>query len=204
MATSRSLCLIAFWIFFVPPNAQVLAPRTGLVNAQNSAPVTGSSEERPQNSVHQNAPCVGQPKSLKDLTTAFQTGQLPLSSELTGTWVEIGWVVKDRYHNSQNLSLNCSGLKRESKFEFVLVANGYSIELHAIGMTYPQKVIVQPNHEGSIEFPVDFAADEGPDSYRCRLTKRGTLVCLVDTYEGEEFKKMTVEKEQIHEVTEVP
>jgi len=114
--------------------------------------------------------------------------------------VEIGEVYNDP--SSQN-SLNCSGVKRASKFEFVLVAVGYSVELHAIGMTYPQKVMMRPDHKGSVEFPVDFGADEGPETYRCRLTTRGTLACLVDAYRGSEFKRMKVDAGQLYEVSGV-
>lgn len=89
-------------------------------------------------------------------------------------------------------SLNCSGVKRGSKFEFVLVAKGYSAELRAIG-TSVQKVVMKPDHKGSVEFPVDFEADEGPETYRCRLTKRGTLTCLSGAFTGMEFKKINVE-----------
>jgi hypothetical protein len=116
--------------------------------------------------------------------------------------VEIGDVDNDP--SSHYASLNCSGLKRGQKFEFVLVANGDSVELHAIGMTYPQKVTMEPDRKGSITFPVDFAADEGPETYRCRMTTRDTLACLVDAYSGAEFKKMTVELDKIYDVTEVP
>jgi hypothetical protein len=123
-------------------------------------------------------------------------------SQMTGTWVEIG-DLSDYPSSPQHRSLNCSGVKRGNKFEFVLVANGYSVELHAIGMTYPQKVAMGPDHKQSVGFPVDFAADEGPDTYRCRLTKRGTLACFVGAYSGVEFKKMAVQRGQIYHVTEV-
>jgi len=86
------------------------------------------------------------------------------------------------------------------KFEFVLVANGYSVELHAIGMTYAQKITMEPDHKGSVIFPVDFAADEGPDTYRCRLAERDTLACLSGPFSGMEFKRMTIKPEQIYDV----
>ena len=149
----------------------------------------------------QNEPCVNQPKTYSELTSSFQQGTLPLASQTTGNWVEIGMVRKNP--SRRNPFLNCSGLRRGSKFEFVLVANSYSIELHAIGMTYPQRVTLERNSEGSIAFPVDFAADEGPDNYRCRLTKSDTLVCLIGDYAGAEFKKMTVQPNEIYEVESV-
>jgi hypothetical protein len=170
--------------------------------APNSLPSDVSSEEVPQDSIPQNAPCVGQPSSRTELGKSFLQGRLPLASQITGTWVEIGDVANDP--SPVHRSLNCSGVKRGSKFEFVLIASGYSVELHEVGMTYPQKVTMEPNRMGYVEFPVDLSADEGPDIYRCRLTKRGTLACLVHAYRGVEFKKMMVEKEQIYEVTQLP
>jgi len=90
-------------------------------------------------------------------------------------------------------SLNCSGIRRDSKFEFVLVANRYSVELHAIGINIPQRVTMEPDRNGSIEFrEVDFGGEGTLDNYRCRITNRGTLACLLGQYNGVEFKKMAV------------
>jgi len=168
---------------------------------------TSPSEEVPRDATRQNAPCVDQPKSLAELATSFQKGRFPLASHITGTWVEIGTVSEfppNQYqtnpHPTIYKSLNCSGEKRGIKFEFVLVANGYSVELHAIGMTYPQKITMEPDHNGSVTFPVDFAADEGPDTYRCRLTQRDTLACLSGPFSGMEFKRMTIKPEEIYDV----
>ena len=168
---------------------------------------TSPSKEVPRDAAPQSAPCVDQPKSLAELTASFGKGRFPLASDITGTWVEIGWVSEDPSdphetspHPTIKKSLNCVGDKRGSKFEFVLAASGYSVELHAIGMTYPQKITMQPDHKGSVVFPVDFAADEGPDTYRCRLTQRDTLACLSGSFSGVEFKKMTIKPEQIYHV----
>jgi hypothetical protein len=83
----------------------------------------------------------------------------------------------------------------------VLVAKGYSVELHAIG-TYVQKVTMQPDHKGSVTFLVDFEADEGPDTYRCRLTHSNTLACFSGPFAGMELKKMAVKREQICDACE--
>jgi hypothetical protein len=106
---------------------------------------TSPSEKVPRNATPQNTPCVDQPKSLVELVASFNQGRFPLASQLTGTWVEIGDVSEypgNQYQTTPHptifRSLNCSGEKRGNKFEFVLVANGYSVELHAIGMTYPE------------------------------------------------------------------
>jgi hypothetical protein len=164
--------------------------------AKVQSPVSAgtSSEEIPRYAIPQNAPCVGQPKSHRELAASFTQGRIPLPSEITGTWVQIGDVYKDAAVGN---SLNCSGIRRGGAFEFVLVADGYSVALHPIG-SYSQKAIMKPNHKGSVEFPVDFQADEGPETYTCRLTKRGTLAC-VDAYTGEEFKKMKVDAGLIYE-----
>lgn len=171
-----------------------------LGQAQSPASADGRSEEPPKYSVPQDAPCAGQPRSLSELAVAFRDGHLPSPSETTGDWVEIGdfsdrptpWP-KFRY-------LNCSGLMRRNKFDFVLVANGYSVELHVIDMYGPQTVAMEPDHEGSVEFPEVYFGGEGPTSnYRCRLTQRGTLACLWGRFAGTEFKRMAVEKTQIYQ-----
>jgi hypothetical protein len=165
---------------------------------QNSP--TNSSEEKPRHTNLQHAPCADQPTTRKQMSAAFQSGRQPLPAQLTGTWVEIGEL--SEYPSSPSFrNLNCSGETREGKFEFVFVADGYSAELHAIG-TYAQKVTMRPDGKGAIEFDVDFEADEGPETYRCRLTKRGTLACLIGAYDGAEFKRMKVDKGQIDEAGE--
>jgi hypothetical protein len=89
-------------------------------------------------------------------------------------------------------------MRRGSKFEFVLIANGYSLELHAIGMGSPQKVMIEPDHKRSIEFrELDFGGEGTLDNYRCRITNRETLACLLGSYRGAEFKKITIKPEQI-------
>lgn len=180
--------LIALLAILLPACAQ----------SQHSAPIETSSEV-PQNSIRQNVPCTDQPKSLTELTASFQHGTLPLASQMTGTWVEIG----DVWHDESENSLNCSGIRRGIKFEFVLVADGYSIALHAIGMMPPLNVKARLDNKGSIAFPVNFGADEGADSNRCRLTDHDTLVCVVAAYRAEEFKKMEVKAREIYELTQV-
>jgi hypothetical protein len=134
------------------------------------------------------------------MAVSFQSGRLPLPAQLTGTWVEIG-ELSDYPMSPPFRNLNCSGETRDGTFEFVLVADGYFAELHAMG-TYAQKVTMRPDGKGAVEFDVDFAADEGPETYRCRLTKRGTLACLIGAYDGAEFKRMKVDKSQIYEADE--
>lgn len=160
------------------------------------------SNEIPHGSIPQNSPCVNQPKSLKELEASFDKGRVPLATEVSGSWVAIGFVGSG--YSDNNPSLNCTGVKRGKKFEFVLVADRYSTELDAIGMTYPQTVVMEPDHRGSVRFPVDFDGDNLP-VYRCRLTERRTLACLVAVYgQGVEFKKLPVEEDQIYKVKPIP
>lgn len=190
----RFVKLIFFVATVLPANTQLRPSIASAAQVQNPVSSGTSSEVTPRHAIPQNAPCVGQPKSHRELAASFAQGQVPLASQLTGTWVEIGDIYKDPAVGN---SLNCSGVRRGSKFEFVLVADGYSVALHAVG-TYPQKVVMKPDRKGSVEFPVDFGADEGSERYRCRLTKRGTLACI-DPFTGEEFKKMKLDAGLIYE-----
>lgn len=151
------------------------------------------SAEIPRDSVPQNSPCANQPKSFKEVTVAFDKGQLPSASEVTGSWVEIGFFGQD----GQVRNMNCAGITRGKVFEFVIAANQYSLTLHAVGMGVAQKTKMQPDNKGSVQFPVDFGGDASP-VYRCRISRPNTLTCLNAVYgEGIEFKKMLVREEQI-------
>lgn len=166
--------------------------------AQNAASVASSSED----SASQNLPCVDQPRSLKELVAAFEKGRRPVASEMTGSWVEIGNIIEQPVDVPKRL--NCSGVTQQNKLEFVLVAGGYSLELHAVGMAGRQTGRMKPDNEGGVEFrEVDFGGEGTLEDYHCRLTRRGTLACLIGTSQGVEFKKMVVEESQIFEA-EVP
>jgi hypothetical protein len=193
------LCMVVILVFTAFTGAQAPTFRSVFLAQNRQSPAAQpSSTEIPRNSIPQNSPCADQPKSLKELTASFNKGRLPFATEVSGSWVAIGFV-GDGW-SANNPSLNCTGVKRGKKFEFVMVANRYSIELDAIGMTYPQTVTMEPDHRGSLQFPVDFAGDHLP-VYRCRLTQRQTLACLVAIYgQGVEFKKMPVEEDQIYKV----
>jgi TonB family protein len=149
-----------------------------------------TSDELTTNSVPQRSPCADQPRSLAELTDAFNRGSVPSASEATGSWVSIG------FFGQNNNDLNCTGLMRGKKFEEVLLATGYSVEIHAIGAT-DQTRTLEPDQAGSVTFPVDLGGDAGP-VYRCRVTTRNTLACLIDVYrQGVEFKKMSVNADDI-------
>ena len=176
----------------------LLAPifRVRIASApENEEPsfLQNQSDEIPRDSVPQNSPCTNQPKSLKEVTAAFNKGELPSASEVTGSWVEIGFFGQD----DRVRSMNCTGITRGKVFEFVIVASQYSLTLNAVGMDVPQKVKMQPDNKGSVQFPVDFGGDASP-VYRCRTSRPNTLTCLNAVYgEGIEFKKMPVREEQI-------
>jgi hypothetical protein len=164
-------------------------------DSQRTQP-SGSIDQRtsgdvPANSVPQNAPCPDQAKSLTELKESFNRGRVPSPPETTGSWVAIGFF-GDYYHG-----LNCTGLRRGDKFEQVMLANRYSIEMHVIG-TFDQIRTLEPDRGNSLSFPFDFGGDAAP-VYRCRLTGRKTLACLIDVYrEGVEFKKMSATGDQIY------
>src|SRR6516164_8448628 len=97
------------------------------------------SDDIPRHSIPQNLPCVDQPKSLRELMNAFNSGSLPSRSEMTGTWVAISSFI-DTY----DVTMNCSGLRRGTKiFEEVIVANGYSFEMHVVGAGVQRPVVKQ-------------------------------------------------------------
>lgn len=162
-----------------------------LVSPIWAAENTTTSQEVPRNSVHRDSPYVGQARTLQELTKSFNGGRLPATSDMTGTWVEIG------FFEAGGSDRNCSGLMRGKKLEAVMIANGYSLELHIIG-THVQKPSAKPDDKGSLSFPVDFEGDALP-TYRCRLIGSDTLVCLVSVYdEGAEFKKEPVRQDEIY------
>jgi len=138
----------------------------------------------PRDSVAQNLPCFDQPTSFREFSESFAAGRLPSPSEVTGSWALIGlWVHKD-----SRPSLNCEGITRGPKFEWTLVANGYSVGFDAIGTTH-QAMTLKVDGNRSVTFSVSFGGDYTP-SFRCRLTGRNTLACLGSPYyDAVEFKK---------------
>jgi hypothetical protein len=158
----RSLCLALILVV----HAQLL--RSDPLQDRVGTSVQGASNDLSTNAISQNSPCVDQPKSLKELTASFRKGRLPLPTEVSGSWVAIGFMG----NGTDYPSLNCTGVRRGEKFEFAMVANQFSIELDAIGMSHAQTVKAKPDRGGRIEFPVDFDGDNLP-VYRCRVTQRG-------------------------------
>jgi hypothetical protein len=90
------------------------------------------------------------------------------------------------------------GRQSWQQIQFALVADGYLIELHAIGIEYPETATMEPDHKGSVQFrEVDFGGEGTLDNYRCRLTNDRTLVCLLGLFSGVQFKKVAVERRQL-------
>lgn len=149
--------------------------------------VEESTPQMPMHPTPQNAPCADQPKSFGELIDAFNAGQSPSPSQVNGVWVAIGFV------DDSSSSLNCSGVTRAQTFEWVMIANQYSVEIDMLGV-YDQMSTLTPDNQDSLALPVDYQGDSAAD-YKCRLTNRGTLACL-DGPTGVEFKKMPVKGNQ--------
>ena len=176
------------------------------VSAQQVPSAATPEEPLPRERIPQVSPCANQPRSLSELTDSFNKGRVASVSELKGTWVEIGDV--DNGTRSHYRSLNCTGIMRGKKFEFAMIGESYDwvMELHAIGYEI-QRLRMEPNHKGSMEFSVDLLADGAEEVYTCRLTQRGTLACVdvmtgwgikrKDPTSGEEFKRMKIADSQL-------
>ena len=150
-----------------------------------------SSDSISRNGIPQYSPCTAQPRSVKELGNSFAKGRIPSPVDLTGTWVAIGFL-------GASTSLNCTGVKRGQKFEWVMIAKRYSVEIDMIG-SYSQKTAFKPDREGNLALAVDFEGDDIP-IYRCRLTQRNTLACLIGApprEDGVEFKKMPAAEDEI-------
>src|SRR5579863_4217252 len=161
----RLLSFAVLLIAGLPIAAMLVAPSTGLVQAQSTTPPVSSLEKK-GGYVSQNSPCADQPRSLREMTASFEKGRRPLASEMTGTWVEIG----DIHDGPVDVptTLNCSGVIQQNKLEFVLLASGYSLELHAVGMAGPQIERMKPDDDGSAEFrEVYFGGEVTLEDYRC-------------------------------------
>jgi len=189
--------LVALLVFACPVLAQAPAAKTGGAVVQKAGPSEGAPKENPWDIPSRNAPCSGQARSFAELAAAFQRGRFPLVSQVSGTWVQIGSIYARPEFKHRNL--DCSGEKfRDGKFVSVVTTNGTRVEMNFGGDIQTDEL--KANHKGSVEFSRDLYGDEGEeDTYRCRLTKRGTLVCLLDPKAGVEFKKMKVDKSQLED-----
>jgi TonB family protein len=163
----------------------LLLPLFAAASTRQNSPSEDKQAALPRDSVQQNLPCPDQPQSFKEVSDSFAAGRIPSQSEVTGSLVLIGlWLHKDSVP-----SLNCDGITRGSKLEWTLLANGYSVQVDAVGTTH-QTTTFKPDGAGNVTFSVDFGGDSSP-SFRCRLTRRNTVACLGSPYyDAVEFKKV--------------
>ena len=124
--------------------------------------------------------------SFSKLYDSFSAGRLPSPSEVTGSWVLVGfWLYKDSHPD-----LNCAGIMRGKTLEWVMLAQGYSLGVEMAGAFGTSKF--ELGHSQDLTLALDLGGDASP-LLRCRLTQRNTLVCLGDTYyNGLEFRKIQV------------
>lgn len=140
--------------------------------------------------------CSGQAKSISELRGAFRTAKAPKATDLTGTWVAIGFF--GAYPNTA-AEVNCAGLNRGDRFEQALFIKADVAIPRFVGATGEERVI-RRDRQGSVIFDVDFGGDAGP-SYRCRLSPRGTFLCLIDVYgQGVEFKRAPIDPERLCQI----
>ena len=175
-----------------------------LVGPVEAVRLAGGSIERqaPVTPGRPNTPCGGQPKSLTELKARFATATLPSPSAITGSWVVIGIFGAAQSHGRELVLLNCSGITQEEtgKFELAMLIDGYSLEPHFVGSgTERRPMTPDVDDKASLSFWVDFGGDAIP-FFRCRMTTRGTVACLVDEYqEGYEFKRMAVTRDKVYQ-----
>jgi hypothetical protein len=196
----RPLLLITICALGLTGTGQIGAPNVSAGQSQSTGPAKVPSKPAHPNFIEY-SPCDGQPRTYRELVSEFKKGRLPLAAEMSGNWVEIGSISEDPEAIS---GLNCSGEKQAGKLEFVIVAQGYSVWLHAVGALDDHYAEMTPDGQGGVKFSSFSASDfggEGPpgEDYHCRLTKRETLVCLLGKSVAEELKKMAVEKDQIYQ-----
>ncbi|MFZ0303779.1 MAG: hypothetical protein WAL75_13910 [Terracidiphilus sp.] len=155
------------------------------VSNRNPGPERGN-EDIPQYSAAQYLPCPGQTKTFSKLSHSFAAGHLPSRSEVTGSWVLIGiWLHKDSHPD-----LNCTGIMRGKVFEWVMLAQEYSLKIAMVGTN--QTPVFELGGSQDLTVALDLGGDSSP-VLRCRMTQRQTLVCLGDTYyNGLEFRKIQV------------
>jgi hypothetical protein len=146
----------------------------------------------------QSSVCQGQFTTLAEVIDAFGKGSLPAPSELSGSWVAIGLFGAAFNHGREIALIDCEGLKEcGNTLEEVLLADGYTVTPYVFGTPETGRPEEAKPVLGALSFPIDFGGDASP-VYRCRLTNRGTLICLTGVYgEGREFKRTPVSLRQV-------
>ena len=144
--------------------------------------------------------------TLAELKRAFAEGRVPSAFELTGTWVAIGaFSQTSGPRGKESDTIDCAGLKRTEggtqtrTLDTVLLVNGYSVEPRIVGNDWNVGARQAFKRDGrrSLTFDLGLGGDASA-YYRCRLTRRGTLACLMEPYYiGDEFTKMPVRPDQL-------
>ena len=102
-----------------------------------------SNEEISKHSVPQYLPCRGQTKTFGKLSDSFSAGHLPSRSEITGSWVLIGfWLYKDSHPD-----LNCAGITRGKILDWVMLAQGYSLMIDMAGTNQTSTFEIGPRQD---------------------------------------------------------
>jgi hypothetical protein len=183
------LCVLGLLHVFVL--TENCSAETGAYISQNTPaqghPDSARHEQQiPLYSVHQYRPCPDQNQSLQAVSNSFTAGHLPSKSEIRGPWVLIGiWDNKD-----SRPDLNCTGIMRGEILEWVMFGQGDSLMVNMASTLL--KSDLEPDGRGALMLLLDLQGDNNP-TLRCRVTRRGTLVCLGSPYYvGAEFKRMGV------------
>ena len=150
--------------------------------------------------------------SLAELKRAFAEGRMPSAIALTGSWVAIGdFTQHGGPGDEESDKVDCAGLKVEitasgkrvktRTLESALLINGYAIEPRIVANEWNIDSRQRFKPDGrSLTYGLGFGGDAGA-YYRCRLTRRGTLACLVEPYySGTEFVKMSVRPDELCQV----
>jgi hypothetical protein len=146
--------------------------------------------------VEQNAPCADQPRSFAALRRAFNAAKRPSVEEMRGTWIAIGMFGDARSHGKEFILVDCNGITTDGHFAQAMQIAADIVVPYFVGTDTAERTITFG--KGSVTFPIDFGGDASP-VYRCRLSARNTLICLIGVYlEANEFKKMTVPSDKLY------
>jgi len=138
----------------------------------------------------------------------FDQGRVPSPAQLTGSWVTIGdFSLPSGPGFKEYDHIDCAGLKygderfglKTQTLREVLLVDGYSVEPRMVGNEWNRgdRQAFKRDGRRSITFGLRLGGDASA-YYRCRLTQRGTLACLVEPYySGVEFMKMPVSTDQL-------
>jgi hypothetical protein len=178
--TRTLLCSLGLlYVLLCPIGIQNAAqnPASRQDNSAQQQPGSGENKRTvPLYSHPEYRPCLDQARSFRTLSESFAEGNLLSPSEMNGSWVLIGlWL-----HRDSRPDLDCAGISRGKTLEWVIFAQGYSLDVNAVG-TYRQKLVLETRPEGNLTFAIDWEGDTNP-VFRCRLSRRHRLVCLGSPY----------------------